>query len=87
MNDLTKHLLAGAAIGLVMVAIGVALFGKYLPDWYAAIAFLTPLVAGTTWEAYQYVSGNGTAEVADITFTWAGGMLPVFLWKLIENFI
>ena len=87
MNDLLKHFLTGAAIGIVMVAIGIALFSKYLPDWYAAIAFLMPLVAGTLWEAYQYVSGNGTAEVADITLTWFGGMLPVFIWKLIENFI
>jgi hypothetical protein len=87
MNDLGKHFIAGAAIGAVMVLLGIILFGKYLPDWYAAICFLMPLVAGTLYEAYQYVSGNGTAEVADITLTWTGGMLPVFLWKLIENFI
>ena len=87
MNDLTKHLLAGAAIGTVMVLLGIALFGKYLPDWYTAIAFLLPFFVGAMYEAYQYVSGDGTAEVADITFTWTGGMLPVFLWKLIENFI
>ena len=87
MNDLTKHFIVGTDIGMLMVVLGIILFGRYLPDWYAAIAFLTPLVIAVLWEAYQYVSGNGTAEVADITLTWTGGMLPVFLWKLIENFI
>ena len=87
MNDLTKHFIAGVAIGIFMVVLGIALFGKYLPDWYAGIAFIMPLIIGTMKEAYDYVSGDGTAEVADITFTWTGGMLPVFLWKLIENFI
>lgn len=87
MKDLTKHFIAGAAIGIFMVVIGCMIFGKYLPDWYAAIAFMTPFVIACLKEAYDYVSGDGTAEVADITFTWTGGMLPVFLWKLIENFI
>jgi hypothetical protein len=49
MNDLGKHFLAGAAIGTVMVLLGIALFGKYLPDWYAAIAFLMPFFVGAIY--------------------------------------
>lgn len=87
MTDLTKHFIAGAVIGAFTVLLGIVIFGRYLPDWYTAIAFTLPLLVGGLYEAYQYVTGDGTAEVADITFTWSGGMLPVFLWKLIENFI
>lgn len=85
MNDLLKHFLAGAAISTVIVAAGVAIYGRYLPDWVVFVGFVMPLVAGVAKEYWDY-RGHGEPSVADITLTWSGGVV-VLLWKLIENFI
>jgi hypothetical protein len=85
MNDLLKHFLAGAAISAAIVAVGVAIYGRYLPDWVVLVAFFMPLIAGVAKEYYDS-GGDGEPSFADITLTWSGAIV-VLLWKLIENFI
>lgn len=65
---------------------GHLIVGALIAGFGAAFAFLTglsmPLVAligsvaaGVAKEAYDYISGKGTPEVADFVFTMIGGLL------------
>ena len=84
MRDLLLHLLIGGFISAtIMLILGRVRDGKR-QDWVVITAVLTALLAGGVKEAGDLWLHWGTPEVADITFTWSGGMIATFVIIFID---
>lgn len=64
MNDKALHFLAGVVVG----TLAMILFGS-------GAAIIAAMLAGAAKEVYDYVTGNGTADLGDFVATAMGGML------------
>lgn len=88
LSDITLHFIAGAIVSLLIILI----FGRrnkethLRPDGPMAVAGILPLIVGFAKEAYDKWFGAGTPEIADVTFTWAGGLAMMFLILFIDTF-
>lgn len=83
MNDLTLHLIIGAIITASLLLLKKPVAARR-PDWLVVLAVGASLAAGVVKEAGDKFLGWGTPEVADITFTWAGGMVALTIIALID---
>jgi hypothetical protein len=84
MTDLLLHLYSGAAIAaVIMLVFGRAINGKR-QDWVIAVSCLLPLLVGGAKEAGDLWFNWGQPEVADITFTWAGGIITAIFIGLTD---
>lgn len=83
MNDLTLHLIAGAIITTALLLLKKPVEARR-PDWLVILAVGASLVAGVIKEAADKFLGWGTPEIADITLTWAGGVLALAVIALID---
>lgn len=83
MNDLILHLIIGAAITASILLIRKPVAARR-PDWLVVLAVGASLAVGVAKEAADKFLGWGTPEVADITFTWAGGMVALTIIALID---
>jgi hypothetical protein len=83
MNDLTLHLIIGAIITAALLMLKKPVAGRR-PDWLVLVAVGAVLAAGVLKEAGDKFLGRGTPEVADITMTWAGGMLALVVVALLD---
>jgi len=88
MNDLTLHFVAGFIISVLIVLI----FARrnketaLRPNGPMVVAGLLPLLIGFVKEAYDKWWGAGTPEIADVTLTWFGGLVGMFLILFIDLF-
>ena len=86
--DLLYHFIAGAVISTLIMLI----FAKrdpitdQRPDLIKAIAGVFPLLVGFAKEALDKWWGTGSPEIADVTFTWGGGIFGVVLILFIDLF-
>lgn len=83
MGDLILHLIVGAAITAVILLLKKSVVGRR-PDWLVILAVGASLLAGVVKEAADKFLGWGTPEIADITFTWSGGMFALMVIALID---
>lgn len=83
MNDLILHLIIGALITAVLLLLKKPAAGRR-PDWLVILAVCAALAAGVVKEAGDKWLGWGTPEIADITFTWSGGMVALAVIALID---
>lgn len=83
MNDLTLHLIIGAIITAALLLLKKPVAGRR-PDWLVILAVGASLAAGIIKEAGDKFLGWGTPEVADITFSWAGGMVALAVIAFID---
>jgi len=87
-SDIGLHFIAGAIVSILIILI----FGRrnkethIRPPVPMALAGILPLFVGFAKEAYDKWYGAGTPEIADVTFTWAGGMAGMFLILIIDLF-
>jgi hypothetical protein len=80
--DLLYHFIAGAVISLAVI-----LLAKNTKDKTVAVAVALSLGAGVFKEVIIDMWLRQTSpEVADITLTWTGGMLILFIIKFVELF-
>lgn len=88
MTDLLLHFIAGGVLSTLIMLI----FGKRDPitdmrnDWIKAAAGILPLFMGLGKEALDKWWGMGNPEIADVTFTWSGGIFAVVVILLIDTF-
>ena len=76
MNDLTLHFIAGFIISFVMLMFKKPVEARR-PDWLVLTAVGASIAAGVAKEAGDYFLHWGTAEIADITLTWSGGVVAL----------
>ena len=87
-SDIGLHFIAGAIVSILIIL----LFGRrnkethLRPDWVMIVAGILPLFVGFAKEAYDKWFGAGTPEIADVTFTWSGGLVGMFLILIIDLF-
>ena len=86
MNDLTLHFIAGFIISFIILMFKKPVEARR-PDWLVLTAVGASILLAGIKEAGDYFLNWGTAEVADITLTWAGGMFAlacVALYDLVK---
>ena len=86
MTDLTLHFIVGFIISFVILMFKKPVQARR-PDWLVLTAVGASIAVAVAKEAGDYFLHWGTAEVADITFTWAGGtisLMAVALWDWIQ---
>ena len=76
MGDLTLHFIAGFIISFIILMLKKPIEARR-PDWLVLTAIGASIAAGVAKEAGDYFLHWGTAEVADITLTWSGGMVAL----------
>lgn len=76
MNDLTLHFIAGFIISFIILMLKKPVNARR-PDWLVLTAIGAAMAAGVVKEAGDYFFHWGTAEIADITLTWSGGMVAL----------
>ena len=83
MNDLTLHFIAGFIISFIIL-----MFKKPVqvrrPDWLVLTAVGASIAVAVAKEAGDYFLHWGTAEIADITLTWSGGMVALVVVALYD---
>jgi len=87
MTDLTLHFIAGYIISFVILMLKKPTQARR-PDWLVLTAIGVTIAAAVAKEAGDYFLHWGTAEIADITLTWTGGMAAlvcVALYDLIKK--
>lgn len=88
LSDISLHFIAGAIVSILIILF----FGRrnketdLRPDGAMVVAGILPLLVGFAKEAYDKWFGSGTPEIADVTFTWAGGLAGMFLILIIDLF-
>jgi uncharacterized membrane protein len=88
MRDLLLHF----GVGFVVSVAIVLLFAHrnketdLRPGIPMAVAGMFPFLLGMAKEAYDLWYGPGTPEMADVTFTWAGGLFGMFAILIIDLF-
>lgn len=86
MKDLLKHFAAGAAFSVVVFLVFWLITGN-ISDAAVIVAGIGSLLLGAAKEIiWDLWLKKGTPEVADITLTWAGGLMAIFALKIIELF-
>jgi hypothetical protein len=86
MKDLVKHFIAGAAISAIVFLVFWLITGR-ISDVAIVVAGVVSLLLGAAKEIiWDLWLKKGTPEVADITLTWAGGLMAIFALKIIELF-
>ena len=86
MTDLLLHAAAGALISLILMPVLTKLdksTGFREPVWGMLVVALASLVVGIIKEVGDARFG-GTPEVADVTFTWFGGLMMMFFILLTD---
>jgi hypothetical protein len=89
MRDLLLHF----GVGFIVSVLIVLIFARRnkdtdkRPDGPMIVAGLLPLLIGFAKEAYDKWWGPGTPEMADVTFTWTGGLAGMFLILIIDTFL
>ena len=83
MNDLILHLLCGSLITSVILLLGKPVAGRR-PDLLIIVAVAAPLFVGAIKEAGDLWLGWGTPEVADLAFTWAGGIAALMAIAMVD---
>lgn len=76
MTDLTLHFIVGFIISFVILMFKKPVQARR-PDWLVLAAVGASIAVAVAKEAGDYFLHWGTAEVADITLTWSGGMVAL----------
>lgn len=71
-KDKTLHFNAGLALAIV--------FGAFFG---AIVGLLLAVAAGVGKEVYDYYTGKGTPELADVMYTWLGGVVGFIITLLL----
>ena len=74
--DLILHFIAGFLISFLILMLKKPTAGRR-PDWLVLTAIGAAILAGIAKEAGDYFLHWGTAEIADITLTWSGGVMAL----------
>lgn len=86
MKDLVKHFMAGAVFAMIVMLVSWMIAGR-VTDAAVIVAGVGSLLMGAGKEIiWDLWLKKGTPEVADITFTWTGGLIAIFALKIIELF-
>jgi glycopeptide antibiotics resistance protein len=83
MTDLTLHFIAGFIISFVILMLKKPVMARR-PDWLVLTAIGASIAVAVAKEAGDYFLHWGTAEVADITLTWSGGMVALAVVALVD---
>jgi len=83
MNDLTLHFIAGFIISFVILMLKKPTEARR-PDWLVLTAVGASIAVAVAKEAGDYFLHWGTAEIADITLTWSGGMVALAVVALYD---
>lgn len=83
MTDLTLHFIAGFIISFVILMLKKPVLARR-PDWLVITAIGVTIAAAVAKEAGDYFLHWGTAEIADITLTWTGGMAALGVVALVD---
>lgn len=83
MTDLTLHFIAGFIISFIILMLKKPVNARR-PDWLVLTAVGASVAVGVAKEAVDYFLHWGTAEVADITLTWAGGLAALVVVALYD---
>ena len=88
MSDTTKHFIAGAIISSIVCTATLLMLGtdKAASDWAIGLAFFSALGAGLAKEWWDKRRG-GSPDVADVTATWMGAVVPMIVWGVLMNYI
>ncbi len=76
MNDLTLHFIAGFIISFIILMFKKPIQARR-PDWLVLTAVGAAIAVAVAKEAGDYFLHWGTAEIADITLTWSGGVVAL----------
>ena len=83
MTDLTLHFAAGFLISFMILMLKKPVMARR-PDWLVLTAIGASIAVAVAKEAGDYYLGWGTAEIADITLTWSGGMVALAVVALVD---
>ena len=83
MTDLTLHFAAGFFFSFMILMLKKPVEARR-PDWLVIVAVGASLLLGVAKEAGDYYLGWGTAEIADITLTWSGGIVALAVVALVD---
>ena len=83
MNDLTLHFIAGFIISFIILMFKKPVQARR-PDWLVLTAVGASIAVAVAKEAGDYFLHWGTAEIADITLTWSGGMVALVVVALYD---
>lgn len=83
MNDLMLHFIAGFIISFVILMLKKPTEARR-PDWLVLTAVGASIAVAVAKEAGDYFLHWGTAEIADITLTWSGGMVALAVVALYD---
>ena len=88
MSDTLKHFIAGTIISSIVCTVTLLFLGtdKTASDWAISLAFFSALFAGIGKE-YWDKTHNGTVQASDIVATWSGGVVPMIVWGILQNYI
>jgi glycopeptide antibiotics resistance protein len=76
MSDLILHFIAGFIISFAILMLKKPVMARR-PDWLVLTAIGASIAIAVAKEAGDYFLHWGTAEIADITLTWTGGMVAL----------
>ena len=81
--DLTLHFIAGFIISFIILMFKKPVQARR-PDWLVLTAVGASIAVAVAKEAGDYFLHWGTAEIADITLTWSGGMVALVVVALYD---